>query len=618
METQIVKCPPFAETMIISDDADLACRLASLWAQPGHYLPIIEGPRLGRPDADNESIECTNAVRRASPKRLILAGLTQEAVSSLEPSLPSEPAVFVINKEDFEEILGSDMPRLVRSIDQPGLALLEAMRTKQILYNLENGECANQLPSVKGHVVVCETGHPMSEVVAASYAFALDAALVVIPQVDKEEAENLLEAFYGIYGYREASATQRFQDLCQELRRRCPGVTLSAGSSCTFISRSLPLSVGFPEVPTTNLFTYPRLGIAIINGFAAEQRGTRGINIAALVDPHTTDAPEVERAAFLLAERGMLVRGFRGQTATVRTISQMVENWPYDLLFIATHCGDVSGYRWTYEFTDSEGLARRLVVEIAIGIGQIDDSEMLDVTQFIRFKELDGVDWSNQAEKADLYVGTAITDFLKLTSQGENELEPVQKELVDRVSGSSALKMFDHNYIALPHALAGTNTPIIFNNACVSWHTLAEKFFVGNARAYVGTLVEVTPAEASEVAVKVFGKFFGKPIAHSVWSAQKVVYGDGARRPYVVSGVYPQRLRTTKQDNVRLLGEQLERGLAVWGKREADAAALGEELIVKKTRDLAKWHQSEIDGLRAFVRRSRKDAGNSDRRQPKR
>ena len=47
----------------------------------------------------------------------------------------------------------------------------------------------------------------------------------------------------------------------------------------------------------------------------------------------------------------------------------MMELFPHDLLLIATHCGDVRGYRWMYEFKDSEGYDRELVVDIALGAG---------------------------------------------------------------------------------------------------------------------------------------------------------------------------------------------------------------------------------------------------------
>ena len=61
----------------------------------------------------------------------------------------------------------------------------------------------------------------------------------------------------------------------------------------------------------------------------------------------------------------------------------MLERFPYDLLIIATHCGDSSGYRWTYQFTDSEGLRRTVVTDLAVGFQRTDDPEILKVAELL-------------------------------------------------------------------------------------------------------------------------------------------------------------------------------------------------------------------------------------------
>jgi hypothetical protein len=68
----------------------------------------------------------------------------------------------------------------------------------------------------------------------------------------------------------------------------------------------------------------------------------------------------------------------------------------------------------TYEFTDSEGRNRTLVVDVALGIGRTDDSDMLQVTQFQRYESLDGVDWNDPQKRGKLYVGMAMRDYLRL------------------------------------------------------------------------------------------------------------------------------------------------------------------------------------------------------------
>jgi hypothetical protein len=242
----------------------------------------------------------------------------------------------------------------------------------------------------------------------------------------------------------------------------------------------------------------------------------------------------------------------------VRDVATMIELYPFDLLIIAAHCGDATGYRSTYQWIDSEGIQRELVVDEALGIGRPDKDGMLQITKFAVFRSLDGVDWNDPLKSEKLYVGSAIHDYAKRGGLREDFL-PKNQITIERVVGSAALKMSDNNYIAEPRSLACEGTPIIINNACASWHRLAETFTFANARAYVGTLFPIS-IEADELMVGLLGKYFGRPLAISVWLVQRK-FSD-ARHPYVVTGVFPQRLRTSREDVPLRIAKALSAGLA--------------------------------------------------------
>jgi hypothetical protein len=107
---------------------------------------------------------------------------------------------------------------------------------------------------------------------------------------------------------------------------------------------------------------------------------------------------------------------------------------------------------------------------------------------------------------------------------GPSKLEPVRKETVERVVGSSAMLMSDSNLIFAQHSMADMGTPIIVNNACASWHRLANDMTFAGARAYIGTLFPVTPIEASEVVTRLLDAHWGEPLAHALWGTQRDVY----------------------------------------------------------------------------------------------
>lgn len=593
-----LKCPTLSTSAIVSDNPELAAALSSALASRNTYVPVLDGPRLARSDRESEVIRRIASLARAGTKLTLLAGLSDEAQQAMVDKLPVNSA----KKVEVENVSGLSIdpkrverPRLIWGRDRIGLGLLTALYSGQLIEFADTVSPRTAVPSKSGHLVICEAHEPLSEVIAANYAYSLNAGLHIFEETDRIECDALLEAFYSIDAPGVNAKATRAR-LSKRMRELVGAVNLPANGSLTFIARQLPIGVAFSELPGTHLFTYPDLGRTVVNGFAAEQPGMRGTNVAVLVDPQKVAAPEIKAAAKLLPERKIFVRGYEGGGANVRAVSEMVDLFPYDLLLFATHCGDASGYRWTYEYRDSEGIDRKLVVDVAIGVGHTDDDDILRVMQYNRFHSLDGVIWNDPVAKAELYVGSAIRDWSERVR--DKEFKPVHSEPLDRVVGSAAMAMADNNYLPMPRALACEGSPIIFNNACVSWHELAGRFMFTNARAYVGTIYPVSDIEAEAVAVALIGKHFGKMLPHALWSAQNDVYGDGSdRRPYVVSGVYTQRLRSTREDVPRRIVAKLKDGLQFWTKR-AEQIGKSEPDRKKGFDDIAAYYEREFSAFR--------------------
>jgi hypothetical protein len=596
-----ITCPILSKTLVIADDARLAAQASCVLAQPGTYLPIIDGPRMMRPDNHAEVIRRSNAAARAKPDRIILTGISDEAHDAMIRGFAVGLRGImhrIIDATEIETLLhGKSSLRgtpLAWGHDRIGVGVLKALRARSGIVFSDEPPPIEPVAPKTDHLVVCEEGDELAQVIAANYAFSLGAGLHLIPAIDDPAAEDILERFYSVTDQQRTSPSAALEELKALLRSHCGNIAIPAGGSLTFVTRHLPYGFAFPEVPSTHLFSYPDLGIAILNGFVAEQPGARGVGVTVLVDPGATKAPDIEAAIKLLPNRGMLVRAYEAEEANVRAISDMIEFFPYDLLVIATHCGDAPGFRWTYEFTDTEGIARTLVVDIAVGFAATDDRDMINVTQFMHFVSLDGVDWRDPGAKQQHYIGSAIIDFMaRIASDAADPLKPVKKENIPRVTGSAALRMHDHNYISLPRAIADQGTPIVINNACSSWHRLAGDYTFGNARAYIGTLFPVTGAEAHDVVVKLLDKHFGKPLAAALWSAQREVYDDTVRRPYIASGIFPQRLRPMRGDVPTYVATCLLRSLRQWKTYLAKAGS-GTERSKKSVENIIRYYEREL------------------------
>lgn len=564
-----MQCPRFASTFIVADNARLAAQASSRFVTPGRYLPVIDGPRIMRPDADAEVIRRSNAIARVGSERLVLAGLSSESEGLLRRNLEGRFAgewFLVTSPSDLPTASSEGAPPLKWGRDRIGIGLLKALRERRSICFLDQPSPTGPIASKWGHLVVCEEGEELSEVIAANYAYALRAGLATIPRVPVETAERLQDAFYNLNDDSSTARGLLLKELQAELRRLCGELPLTDVESITFITGELPFGFAFAEVPTTHLFRYPDLGVAIVNGFAAEQHGGHQTGIAAVVDPGAVAAPEIEAAVTRLARRGAYVRTYSAEGATVRAVTEAVEWLPYDLLLIATHCSDASGSRWTYEYTDSEGYDRRLVVDVALGVARTDDPDRFHVTTYTYYVSLDGIDWHDPLKHEKLHVGRAITDFIEKT-RGTPALEPVLREPAKRVRWSAALRMHDGNFLAVHHSLAETGTPIILNNACGSLHRLGGTFMFAGARAYIGTLFPVMGVEAQEVTDRVLGKYFGRPLANALWHAQCETHEESYRRPYILFGAHPQRLHSVKHDVPKRLARRLANALRAWQTR---------------------------------------------------
>jgi hypothetical protein len=595
----MLNVPSLNPIAIISDDAHLAAQLSCLIGRRKFYTAVLDGPRLTRPDRTAEVARRHNAIARLLADHVLLAGLPHDSALMMEASLPRRRCRRIAKVQDAADLASAaeadNRPALTWGRNRVGVGTLKALREGKRIEFTDDESPDEMVPPRSEHLVVCETGEELSEVIAANYAFSLGAGLCLIPAVPDDDAKSLLEKFYGLYDDRERSPSDLLEGLIRRLRELCPGVTVPLGGSITFITKQLPFGVGFPESPTTHLYSYPDLGIAIVNGLTSEQPGKQGVGVAVLVDPDTTPASEIEASAKILCQRKVFVRGYGKGGATVRRVSDMVHLFPYDFLMFATHCGDANGYRWTYQYKDGEGIDRTLVVDIALGIANTDDEDLLEVMQFTRFHSLDGVNWSDSNAKESLYVGGAIRYYV----DHKNELEPIKKENIGRVIGSAAMKMFDNNYIAIPYDLASGGTPIIVNNACVSWHELSGRFMFAGCRAYIGTLFPVTTSEAHDVVIKLLGKHFAKYLPHALWSSQRSVYGKDQRRPYVMTGVYVQRLRVMPHDAPRVILTKLERALAHWKSRLSSGGQFDRGTDVKKIESFVEYYRREVAEFRA-------------------
>jgi hypothetical protein len=79
-----------------------------------------------------------------------------------------------------------------------GVGVLQALRSQRRISFGDKQPPRTNIDMESSHIVVCEDGDAHSQVIAAAYALSIDAGLCVFPECPRDEADDLLEALYGL------------------------------------------------------------------------------------------------------------------------------------------------------------------------------------------------------------------------------------------------------------------------------------------------------------------------------------------------------------------------------------------------------------------------------------
>lgn len=590
--------PTFETVAIVGDKPQLVAELASLFTRAGRYLAVMDGPRMSRPDASNEVIRRTNALVMVKPRRVLLADLPQASMQAMSVGWAQGTAISVSTVEAavhaLKDLTNVPSEKMQWGDDNLGIGLLLARRAKkQLQTSVGQSLTTTFVPGSRSLLVVCEDGEELAQISASCFAFATGGAFLVIPRLMPEERDEWLEELYALESGGDVSS--RFADIRGRVRARLPAFEFGNYKQVLFVTSGFPWGIAVNECATTHMYNYPDFGRSMIVGLWAAQNSSRSARNALLIDPAKVEGSEIQAIAKTLANNGTLVRVQAGPRATAHRIQTLIDTLPFDIIVLSTHAGDAPGERATYEYIDSEGLNRRLVIDHARSLSYDPGTDKFVVQEYERFHELDGVDWSDTKAKAKLYVGTAISSWSVIGDMAERNKYKVASATINRVIGSMALQMHDHIWIPMIQGFPPSAAPFVLNNACSSWHELSQRFMFAGARTYIGTLFPVMNAEAQEVGHRIFRDQIGVFLPIALWATQKAVYGSQGRWPYVMVGLPFGIVRPNIVRSVGYMAQEYKRAIA-----EYDAKYMGSPFVDIRE-NAARYRNFLCDDFAAFT-----------------
>lgn len=394
--------PSFESAVLLTDDPLLAAKISALFTRPGRYLPVMDGPRMLRPDADNEVARRRNAMVMTGARQVLMGGLPASAIAGTRPGWKncSVSDRYDDHAQSLRGVVKRPTDTLVWGPDNLGVGLYQARLARQEFHpDLDISPALNVVVAGTHLLVACERGDLLAEVVASNPAFACAASFAVFPELPRSDREDWLEELYALG--QGGDVTGRFSDLALRARGHL-GLDLTRYKAILFVTAGFPWGIAVPEVANTHMYRYPDFGRAVVEGLWSSQTASRSARTALLVDPQTVEGSEIPVINQALLQNGTLTRVVRGPAATQTRVQFLLDLLPHDIIVLSSHAGDTPGERITYEYPDADERRRKLVVDRALGIGYDAFEDLFRVMEYHRFHSLDGVDWRDMAGKKAL------------------------------------------------------------------------------------------------------------------------------------------------------------------------------------------------------------------------
>ena len=499
--------------VLITDDARMAAAISSELNGRGVYLVVLEGPRLKRPDYENEIIRLANVVHRVQPTMIIYGKQPRDASRLMNRILDTRFVHF--DKFDDLRVLGIDVDewRKIKLRDLPA--------------RVHRSDPDARL------AVVCEYSTGVVPIIAANYATAHGADLYII-DTPKDFEHEVVEDLNKIASIPAANRDIRKIDidvLADKLMGYLPEQLRSSGYEKIFIAtKGVPYGLAMRDEvviysDTVNLGHHIAHNIFDYGLSRFQKQGVIGLFVA-------NTGMSTERENELMAEALLRAKGF---SKTVYGKDTRLTEWeivtlPYDFLYIATHGNQIEGAENVYAFTDRKGVEHEVVTKEGAGAGG----------RVVFIESVDGhakgsSDWTLADSR--IWGGFCKKHIATKNMPQPVESKPAMLRMRQLVLGHEAGMMSPVSF----DRLASAQRPLVIGSACGSWTDLSQRFMYAGATAYIGTLWPITDRTAIKFAEAFFPKLFDMPLVDAFTEARRSLDDGLDQLTYALSGTFESK-----------------------------------------------------------------------------
>jgi hypothetical protein len=338
----------------------------------GVYLPVFEFPAidvpyspssdfgedgyLGRIMGDRAAHEINNCLARIQPKHILLLGMTEMEKSYLRALLPSQKLIEIDTLTEVPALLPFSVPKAdpvrCRSSQVIEGLLLAKFSQRPLVIEQE----AALLPEKSMHagdgILLVENDRDIHDVAAINYAFAVNADVVLVPALDKNQVRSLPRQ---LQAWSKDKSHHEFEWAKRAASKRLKGINFADYKFATFFTKGLPYGVFIKNVvPCSHVMKELDCGLFITNALIEEHAGGE-CDSALVFSPELFDSEETADISKILDDGDYTVTQLLGKNATVKQLTNYGGYFPYDIMHICAHGGETDGYFVIQEFTDRDG-----------------------------------------------------------------------------------------------------------------------------------------------------------------------------------------------------------------------------------------------------------------------
>jgi hypothetical protein len=536
---------------IVDRDAfALAAVLSSYLFTAGSYLPLFLFPRVESSKTDDTSLMSEgylaelmggevayligNALARLGGcKYLILAGLNKDQKTFLR--LPTGAKTIEIAELSDIHLALSPLGIPIRGelrckTSEVLRALNIAQRLEKRLVIDEDAKPVPELVDLQKGLVVVENLAEASPVIAINYANAVGANVSIVDALPKNGGREIQK---WIQDWKEHDDLAQLQKLKDAVSRRIGSTSLTQFDYATFFTDGLPYSLILENIiPCSYVHLSLRPDLFVLNSIMFKNGDN--FHTAVVFSPVFFPDEETEWLCDFFGGNNYYLRPLIGRNATVANLDFHAQYFPYDVLHICSHGGEVEGYEMSDQFVDKEGNTHSVDFDEVVGITPVTDKpDMVRVHRKVFPRKLDGFAWMSDELKRQNIANHVCHDMWKCMIESRGRRTPK-----GRVAMSCAIACADSIHQGILHTLASFSSPLIFNNTCWSWYEVASFFLGCGARGYVGTLWDIENQAAVTAAETFYKNLLQGTVLTAFYKAVKAVEATRSKDIYIYWGLH--------------------------------------------------------------------------------